>query len=237
MIYGAILAGGIGSRMKLADMPKQFLMLGEKPIIIHTIEKFILNERFDMIYVGVHKDWKQHLKDLLKKYNIKDKRISVLEGGTDRNSTLINVINAIKKNKGITKDDILVSHDAVRPFVTGRILNDNIEAALEFGAADTVIPATDTIVESLDDSFISSIPARHLMYQGQTPQSFNIELFNKAFGELTEEQVESLTDACKIFTFRGVKVRLVEGEVYNMKITTISDYKIAQAVLEAKKSD
>ena len=237
MIYGAILAGGIGSRMKLADMPKQFLMLGEKPIIIHTIEKFILNERFDMIYVGVHKDWKKHLEELLKKYKIKDKRLSILDGGTDRNSTLINIINSIKENKGITKEDILVSHDAVRPFVTGRILTDNIEAAIEFGAADTVIPATDTIVESLDSSFISSIPARHLMYQGQTPQSFNIELFIKSFGELTDEQVSSLTDACKIFAFRGVKVRLVEGEVYNMKITTISDYKIAQAVLEAKKSD
>ena len=69
MIFGAILAGGIGSRMNIADMPKQFLMLGSKPIIIHKIEKFLMCSRFDKIYVGVHPDWLLHMSDLIEKYN------------------------------------------------------------------------------------------------------------------------------------------------------------------------
>ena len=96
MIFGAILAAGIGSRMNISDMPKQFLPLGEKPIIIHTIEKFLLCERFDKIYVGVSPKWMLHTKDLLRKYSIDENRVIVTLGGDDRNGTIISIINFFK---------------------------------------------------------------------------------------------------------------------------------------------
>ena len=234
MIYGAILAGGIGSRMKLADMPKQFMLLGDKPIIIHTTEKFIMNSRFDKIYIAVHNDWKQYCSDLLAKYKVNDKRITVVSGGKDRNDSIMQVIKDIENNPGIKDDDIIVTHDSVRPFITNRIINENIDAALQFGMCDTVVGATDTIVVSSDGGFIDEIPERSRMYQGQTPQSFNIKLLYEKYNSLSEEDKAILTDACKIFTINGDKVKLINGETFNIKITTASDYKIAQAILGGK---
>ena len=100
--------------------------------------------------------------------------IVVLKGGDTRNDTIINSINYIKENFDIDDDSIIVTHDSVRPFVTHRIIEDNINAAIEFGACDTVVPATDTIVESVDGEIIKDIPLRDNFYQGQTPQSFKI---------------------------------------------------------------
>lgn len=237
MIFGAILAGGIGLRMKLADMPKQFLPLGSKPIIIHTVEKFLSNSRFDKVFVGINGDWELYFGDLLKKHNIDDDRLTVIVGGHDRNSTIMNIISYINKNISDSKDDIIVTHDAVRPFVTSRILNENIDAAIECGMCDTVIPATDTIVKSTDGKYISDIPQRSELYQGQTPQSFNLCMLRDLYNSLSDAQREELTDACKIFTLHGKNVKLVQGEVYNIKITTVSDYKISQSILGGNLGD
>ncbi len=237
MVFGAILAGGIGSRMKLADMPKQFLPLGSKPIIIHTVEKFLANDRFDKVLVGINGDWELYFNDLLKKHGVNDERLAVVVGGADRNSTIMNIISYINENISDSEDDIIVTHDAVRPFVTSRILNENIDAATKYGMCDTVIPATDTIVKSEDGEYISDIPQRSELYQGQTPQSFNMSMLRDLYNALSDEQKAELTDACKIFTLSGKKVRLVEGEVHNIKITTVSDYKIAQSILGGNLGD
>lgn len=119
MVFGAILAGGKGTRMGI-DKPKQFLMLGSRPIIIHTIEKFILSPDIDEIYVGVHPDWIDYTEDLIKKYIDSDKNIILVPGGTDRNSTIFNIIDEIEKRNGDDEDNIIVTHDSVRPFVTLR---------------------------------------------------------------------------------------------------------------------
>jgi 2-C-methyl-D-erythritol 4-phosphate cytidylyltransferase len=106
--------------------------------------------------------------------------------------------------------------------------------AIKYGAVDTVIEAIDTIIQSVDGEVISDIPVRNSMYQGQTPQSFNILNLVKYFDALTQEQKEILTDACKIFALNGDKVRLVRGEVFNIKITTPYDLKVANAILQEK---
>ena len=173
MVFGAILAGGKGTRMGI-DKPKQFLMLGSRPIIIHTIEKFILSPDIDEIYVGVHPDWIDYTEDLIKKYIDSDKNIILVPGGTDRNSTIFNIIDEIEKRNGDDEDNIIVTHDSVRPFVTLRIIGENVEMAKECGAVDTVISAVDTIVVSEDGEKITSIPDRRQMFQGQTPQTFKI---------------------------------------------------------------
>ncbi len=232
MIYAGILAGGHGKRMGYVDMPKQFLMLGGKPVIIHTVEKFLLNTRFEKIYIGVVKDWISHTEDIIRKYIGKNDRLCICEGGADRNGTIMNIIRQIEENFGVTDEDVIVTHDAVRPLLSHRIIEDNIDAALEAGACDTVIPASDTIVHSSKGDFLDEIPDRSKIYQGQTPQSFNINLLKKSFANLDENSKAILTDACKICVLQGVKVRVVLGEVYNIKITTPYDLKVANAILK-----
>ena len=232
MIYAGILAGGIGSRMGNVPLPKQFLELDGKPIIIHTIEKFLLTKEFDEIFIATPEKWVLHTKDILNKFNIDDERIKVIQGGTDRNETIMNIINTIEKNKVITDDDVIVTHDAVRPFLTRRIIKENIDFVLENKAVDTVIPATDTIITSKNGENIESIPLRNEMYQGQTPQSFNINSLRANYNNLSDDNKKILTDACKIMVVSDQKVKLVDGELYNIKITTPYDLKVANSIIK-----
>ena len=230
MVFGAILAGGKGTRMGI-DKPKQFLMLGSKPIIIHTIEKFILSPEIDEIYVGVHPDWIDYTDDLLEKYIHSEKKVILVQGGTDRNSTIFNIMDEIENIHGKSDDNIIVTHDSVRPFVTLRIIRENVEVAKEYSAVDTVISAVDTIVASENGKEISAIPDRRQMFQGQTPQTFKMSMLRDLYNQLAEDEKEILTDACKICVVRNVPVRLVKGEVANMKITTIDDMRAANALI------
>lgn len=234
MIYGEILAGGSGTRMGNTEMPKQFLMLGDKPIIIHTIEQFMINPRIRKIIVCCPKVWVSYANDLLKKYDIDSDRVEVTSGGSNRNESIMNGCNYIKEKYGLTEEDIVVTHDAVRPFLNQRIIDDNIDALKKYDAVDTVIPATDTIVYSKDGKTISEIPLRNECYQGQTPQSFKITKLMEVYDSLTSKEKEILTDACKIFTIKGYNVGLVDGEVYNIKITMQHDLKLANAILMGK---
>ncbi|EGP9879283.1 2-C-methyl-D-erythritol 4-phosphate cytidylyltransferase [Listeria monocytogenes] len=233
MIYAEILAGGKGTRMGNVNMPKQYLPLKGKPIIVHTIEKFILNDRFEKIIIATPKDWINHTQDIIKKY-IFDSRVIVIEGGTDRNETIMNGIRYVEKGFGLNEDDIIVTHDAVRPFITHRIIEENIDMALEFGSVDTVIPAVDTIVESTNHDFITDIPVRGNIYQGQTPQSFNMKTIQKHYNNLTDDEKQILTDACKICLLAGEKVKLVNGGISNIKITTPYDLKVANAIVQER---
>lgn len=231
MIYAEILAGGKGTRMGNTDLPKQFMMLGTKPIIIHTIEQFMMEQRINKIIVCCPKNWVSYMQDLLKKYIPDENNIVVVEGGSTRNETIMNGCKYIEKNFGIHDDDIIITHDSVRPFVTKRIIEDNIRVGLTCDAVDTVIPATDTIVECKNEDSISNIPDRRIMYQGQTPQTFNIKKLVKIYESLTEEEKDILTDACKMFVIKKGKVKIVMGETFNVKVTTMHDYKICNAIL------
>lgn len=238
MIYAEILAGGKGTRMGNTDVPKQFLKLGNKPIIIHTIEKFLLNVEINKILVVVPRGWVNTASDLVKKFIPNNSKIDVVQGGTTRNETVMNGIKYIEKEYGLNDDDIIITHDAVRPFLSYRIIEENIKYAKEYGATDTVIPAIDTIVVSDNNNTISDIPIRDSMYQGQTPQSFNIKLLLDTYKKLNENEKESLTDTAKIMVLKGVNVKLVDGEYYNIKITTQYDLLLANSILEGmKKSD
>ena len=231
MTYVEVLAGGKGTRMGNTDMPKQFLMLGNKPIFIHTIEQFLLNTKVDKVILCCPKMWISHAKDTIEKYLSDTSNVVVVEGGSTRQETILNGCKYIEQEYGINDDDVIITHDAVRPFVTQRIIDENIENVKKYGAVDTVIPATDTIVESQDGEVISNIPVRNQMYQGQTPQSFNIKKLMNIFDSLSEEEKKILTDACKAFILKGEKVSLVQGEVYNIKITTLHDLKLSNAIL------
>ena len=231
MIFAVILAGGTGSRMGSTDMPKQFLEIKGKPILNHTIEKFLPNPRFEKIIVLSPRAWIGHTKEIIRKHTGKSDRIAVIEGGATRNETIMNAIAFIEREYGLADDTVIVTHDSVRPFVTHRIIEENIEAALQHGACDTVTPATDTIVEG-DGSAITAIPDRRRMYQGQTPQSFNAKLLRDTYNGLSASEKDILTDAAKILVMKGKAVRLVQGETYNIKITYPYDLKIARSLLD-----
>ncbi len=182
MVFGVILAGGVGSRMGNVEKPKQYLKIGNKPIIIHTIEKFFVHDAFVKLIVLCPKQWMENTKNLIKKYLADGaERVVVLEGGTTRNETIMNSIAYIEKEYGLEDDTLIVTHDSVRPFLTYRIIEENIKYGLEYGAVDTVIAATDTIVESQDGKTITSVPDRKKMYQGQTPQTFNAKKLKELY--------------------------------------------------------
>ena len=230
-IYGVALAGGKGTRMGNVEKPKQFMEIGDKPIIVHTIEKFVANTQFEKVLVLSPKQWIKHTQDLVRKYILGSDHVVVIEGGSTRNETIMNAIAYIEKSGKLNADTIIVTHDSVRPFVTHRILEENIRYAKEFGACDTVIPATDTIVESKDHQLITSIPDRSTMYQGQTPQSFKAMHLRDLYESLSDTEREILTDACKILVIKGEQVHLVEGEESNIKITYPYDMRVAEALL------
>ncbi len=230
-IYGVILAGGQGTRMGNMDKPKQFLEIGGRPVIIHTIEKFIVNPSFEKIIILAPKQWLAYTRDIIRRYIREYDRTAVIEGGNTRNETIMNSIRYIEEQGKLTDDTIIVTHDSVRPFVTYRIIEENIRYAQQCGACDTVIPASDTIVESTGGEYISSIPDRKTMYQGQTPQSFRAKKLREVYESLTTEEKDVLTDACKIYVLKDEPVHLVEGEVSNIKITYPHDLRVAEAIL------
>ena len=234
MIYGVVLAGGVGSRMGNVGKPKQYLLVGGKPILIHTLEKFYMQSDFEKVLVLCPAEWMTHTKNLVKKYIRDTGRVIVLAGGETRNETIMNAIRYIESEGKLDEETILVTHDSVRPFVTQRILEENIRYAKEYGACDTAVAATDTIVCSDDNVVISDIPERRRMYQGQTPQTFKALKLKNLYYALSEEEKAVLTDAAKIFVMKGEKVPIVNGEVFNIKITYPYDLRVAEALLGEK---
>ena len=237
MVFGVLLAGGVGSRMGNIEKPKQYLNIADRPIIIHTIEKFFVNETFEKIIVLCPEQWISHTKNLVKKYIGQTPRIAVIAGGETRNETIMNAICHIEGEYEVDDETIIVTHDSVRPFVTHRIIEENIEYARKYGACDTAVPSTDTIVESEDGNIISVVPDRSKMYQGQTPQTFRLKKLKELYESLSAEEKESLTDAAKIFVIKGEKVYLVEGEVSNIKITYPYDLRVAETWIQSQKEE
>lgn len=231
-VFAAILAGGSGKRMGNSEKPKQYLMLGSKPILAHTVEKFCASNAFEAVLVLCPKAWVQQTRDLLKKHCPEFiSMVQVVAGGATRNDTVKQAVAYVEANYQVDQNTILVTHDAVRPFVSQRIIAENIQAVREHGACDTVIPATDTIVQSEDAQTISSIPDRSTLYQGQTPQSFRLLELKELINGLSVEEEMILTDACKIYVLRNKEVALVRGDVSNMKITYPQDMRVAASLI------
>ena len=225
MIYAVIAAGGIGSRMG-KDIPKQYISIGGKAIICHTALKFSSVERIDKVIILCPQDWVDYTKKL-----INDEKTVVISGGETRNETLMRAIDYIEKTDVLDENTYLVTHDAVRPFVTAEIIENNIDAVMKYGATGTAIPATDTIFEAENSSVISSVPDRSKLYQAQTPQCFGALKLRELYNSLSDAEKEVLTDACKIFTIKGYDVHLISGDVSNIKITYPYDLIVAEAIL------
>ena len=227
MIYAVIAAGGIGSRMG-ADKPKQYIEIGGKSIIAHTAEKFLSCERINKVIVLCPADWVDYTREIFA-----GTEVIVISGGDTRNETLMRAIDYIEETDGLSEETYLVTHDAVRPFVTNKIINDNIDAMIKYGATGTVIPATDTVFQSVKGEVIDSIPDRSELYQAQTPQCFGALKLRELYENLSDEEKDILTDGCKIYLLKGHDVHLVEGHVSNINITYQHDLIVAETILKA----
>lgn len=233
MIYANILAAGTGSRMNNTSKPKQYLKIGDTPIIIHTVQKFLLFSEIDYIFVSVSSTWLDYTKNLFKEYNISSEKIIFIIGGSERRDTITNTIEYIDSKFGIGDNDCLITHDSVRPFITHKIIQGHINKVQEYSIVNTVIPAEDTIV-NIEDGIVN-IPVRDYYYQGQTPQSFQILDYLKQNQKLSSELRAQLTDVVKIFTSTSgadLSIYNVMGEKSNFKITTPYDLKIANFLIK-----
>lgn len=231
-----IFAGGVGTRMNSKAIPKQFLELNGKPILIHTIEKFENNENIDEIVVACHKDWIEYFKGLIKKFNL-TKVHWVVQGGKTNQESRINGLQIIyeeiylKKNKNI----IVLLHDGVRPLINDEIINENINSVKEFNSAITCTDAIETIVLEDDKQEIKDIIAREKCKLARAPQSFWFEDIYKMHKKAALEGKEYI-DCASMMTASGWNLHLVEGPIENIKITTPMDYYLFRAICEAKEN-
>lgn len=238
MIYAGILAAGIGERMHRQDLPKQFLNLGSKPIIIHTLEQFYINAQINKVIVVAPDDWIQYAGDLIGQYEAMGTEVCVIGGGENKTVSVQMIVEYIKKHSAISDQDILITHDAVRPFVTQRMIDDNIEAAKKYGAASTVMTTNDTIVVSNDGLILSEVPSKNRMFAEQTPLTFNLKLLAKMYEKAKADGVslKDETELARLYIEYGYHMRLVNGEYSNMKIINPYDLEIAEALLRERKS-
>ena len=229
MNYGVVLAGGTGTRMG-GEIPKQFMNLCGKPILLWTLEKLISIEDFNAIYIAVHSDYINYLQKLLNDFCIKDNRIEIINGGKERINSIENALQAICENE-IGPDDVVVIHDGVRPFVSTKILRDSINVAREYGACVAVVPAIDTMYILNDDRFIKDFPHRATIFNGQAPDSFKVQVLKCALDSLSAEERKTITGTVQICSLKGYQIKTIPGDYKNIKITTQDDMFIAEKIL------
>ena len=235
MNIALILAAGSGSRMGNADKPKQFLPIYGKPLMIHTIEAFEVNDEVESIVVVTNDVFVDQVKVWCKQYDL-GKVKAVVAGGNSRQISVYNGLQAVKSISS-SDDDIVLIHDAARPLISQRIISDNVSACAKYGAVDTVIKASDTIVRSKDEQSISDIPLRKELYQGQTPQTFKLALILDAHEQAIKNNLPDVTDDAKLVVSLGKEVHLVEGSKQNFKITTFDDLMMLKALLKIGKTE
>lgn len=232
MIYGLVLAGGVGSRMG-SDVPKQFLKVNGHAILSYTVQVFLANSSLHKVIVLVPEEWVEEAERILADDLGETPRLVVTAGGKSRNETIMKGIACIRFMDDDCEEAVLVTHDAARPFVTGDIIDANIRALEQYPACATAVPATDTILESLDGCTIHAVPDRSVLYSAQTPQSFRLGAFETLYQELPEEEKKTLTDAAKVFVLKGKEVALVSGTHENIKITYPGDLALVEELLTA----
>lgn len=238
MVYGVILASGVGKRMG-ADIPKQYLKVCGTPIIVYTIESMLKVERIDYIYIAVSEMYVDYIEEILDKYfsNIDRKKFVIVIGGAERIDTITNVTNAIEEKNIVSIDDIIIFHDGVRPFVTKKILEDSIDFSLKYGATVASMPAVDTMLVSNDGLKVDSIPNRATIFHGQAPDSFRLKFFLELRDNLTATQRKTLTGTSQFCTFNEKPIFLIEGDDLNFKITTKADLEMAETIVKSRKND
>ena len=216
-----IFAGGVGSRM-YGDLPKQFLEVNGKPIIIQTLELFEANENIDEIYVACIEEYIETLEKMVKKFNV-SKISKIFSGGISGQDSIYKGLSEIKKEN---ENALVLLHDGVRPLVEQKTINNCISDAKKFGSAITVTPIFETPIVSDDGEYVSSMPERARMYTAQAPQCFYLNDI-LSWHEREHGSVDpyfGVVDSCGLAFKNGVKPHLTLGNRGNIKVTTMEDY-------------
>lgn len=216
-----IFAGGTGQRMG-GEIPKQFLKVSGKEIIIHTLELFESNEDIDEIYIVCIKEWIPYLKKLVERFSV-TKVTSIISGGkTGQDSIFI----GLKEVKKYNDNAIVLIHDGVRPLVADSVISECINVCIKKGNAITTTPCYETPILSYDGELVSDMPPRQIVYTAQAPQCFYLKDIYEA--HLKERKVnplyEGIVDSCSLMFKNGIKCNLIPGNRGNIKVTTPEDY-------------
>ena len=223
-----ILAGGAGKRMG-ATTNKQFLLIDNKPIIVHTLQTFEDCRSVDGIYLVVNqKDVKLIQEEILQTYRF-SKLLKLVIGGKLRQDSVRNALEAIEH-----PSDIIIIHDGARPLIAPSFIEKGISLMEVFEAVVPALPAKDTIKLVTKEGFISKTLEREGLWQIQTPQTFRSELIIKAYHNGTAKKLYGYDDASFV-EHLGKKVKVIEGSPYNIKITTPEDLTMAQGIISQLK--
>lgn len=234
MNIAVIFAGGTGTRMNSKEKPKQFLRMHDKPIIIHTLEKFQNNENIDAIVIACIKEWINYLSYLIDYYHI-SKVKKIVPGGETGQMSIYAGLNAAKE---ISYDNnaVVLIHDGVRPLINNDVINDNIESVIHNGLAITSVNVTETIMEVNDDKSIRYIPDRTHSRLARAPQSFFLDEILSVHNKALSEGKKDFIDSCTLMSYYGKKMYLIDGPIENIKVTTPQDFYIMRAILDAQEN-
>ena len=223
-----IVAAGKGKRMG-TEISKQFLPLGGKEILTHTVEKFEKAEKIRDIILVTGEDSLQDVQEMAQEYGWEKIR-SVVAGGKERQDSVWNGLQEVSEDT-----EIVLIHDGVRPFVTEDILNGSIETALEMGGCVAGVPAKDTIKVCNRENIAVATPDRSTLWQIQTPQTFRRERIIKAYEQAKADGFVG-TDDASLAEHSGYPVKVIMGSYRNIKITTKEDLLIGEAFLKEEQA-
>ena len=235
MNIAMIFAGGRGVRMG-SGIPKQFLEIHGKPVLVHTLELFQEHDMIDKIYISVLEDYIGKTQKLVDRYGL-DKVVSIIPGGATAQDSIYNVLkDAEKENDG---DSIGLLHDGVRPFVSYDTIKQNIESVQKYGSAITCTACYETILLSKSGEKVDSVPYRKDTFAAQAPQSFRLKDIIAAHDEVRaiNPSYENMVDACTIMTTLGKEVHMIPGNRGNIKVTTPEDVYMFRALLNYKENE
>ncbi|MBP5496445.1 MAG: 2-C-methyl-D-erythritol 4-phosphate cytidylyltransferase [Bacteroidales bacterium] len=223
-----ILAGGSGQRFGSA-LPKQFLPLAGKTVIEYSVGAFEKCDAIDEIAVVMHPDYLPQMQAIIDRNGWQKVR-KLLPGGAERYLSTLAALNAYEGRSDLN----LIFHDAARPAVSQRIINETVTALQTHPAVAVAIPATDTVFEVTDDgNFITAIPARKRLRCAQTPQAFHIDIIREAYRKALKDKDFTSTDDCGVLLryCPEVPIFIVPGDVSNMKLTYPSDTTLLEKTL------
>jgi 2-C-methyl-D-erythritol 4-phosphate cytidylyltransferase len=220
-VVALILAGGLGLRMNQeGEPPKQFVVLGEKPILIHTLERFEAHPYIDATCIVCLPTWEEYLLNLIKHYKIKKTRW-IVTGGELRQKSVYNGLCELEKK--YPPDTVIVVHDGVRPFITSEIITRNIDVAMTGGSAMTGMRSADTLVTSPDGSIAKTAMDRDSTFSIQTPQTYMLGYGLNLYRKAIERGIHNSINCCELFIALGETVSIVNGRKTNIKLTTQDD--------------
>ena len=231
MRIALIKAGGVGNRMK-ANVPKQFISINGKPIIIYTLESFQKHPGIDEIAVVCVDGWHDILWAYAKQFNI-TKLTTVVSGGATSLKSIRNGITALREK--FTDDDIVVVHDGNRPMISQEIISDVLANCEKYGSAVAAIPVTDEVMETEKGAMSSTKFLDHKkLYRIQTPDAYRLGILKELFDNVTEEQLVTLGATNTLMIAAGHEVHFAQGSELNIRLTTQEDITLCQALLIMK---